>query len=146
MRLDPVAIRGEGLSLSGRVTAHGGEAPVLEGALDVGLDVGRLARFFPEGAAPQGQLKTSLTGSLRAGTPAATGSLEVEDCFLWGVSIGTLRSDLVVDGGVHLKGIRAHLLGGEATGTTEVRFTKAGFEAIGVLRDEPIGRVQKTLR
>jgi len=142
VRLDPVAIRGEGLSLSGHVTARDGDAPVLEGALDVGLDVGKLARFFPEGAAPQGQLKSSLTGSVRDGTPAATGSLEVENCFLWGVSIGTLRSDLVVDGGVHFKGIRAHLLGGEATGTTEVRFTKDGFEATTDLRLDGVDAAQ----
>ncbi len=142
VRLDPLAIRGEGLSLSGHVTAHAGDAPVLEGALDVGLDVGKLTRFFPEGAAPHGQLKTSLTGSLRDGTPAATGSLEVDDCFLWGVSIGTLRSDLVVDGGVHFKGIRAHLLGGEATGTTEVRFTKDGFEATTDLRLDGVDAAQ----
>ncbi len=129
VRLETLAVRGEGLSLAGRVTVHGGDAPEIDGAIDLGLDVGKLARLFPEGAAPDGQLKASLSGSLRGGTPAATGSLEVEDFVLWGLSIGTLRSDLAVDKEVHLKGIRAHLLGGEATGTADVRFEKDRFEA-----------------
>ena len=142
VRLDPLAIHGEGSSLSGSVTVHGGDAPMLDGAVDVGLDVGKLARFFPEGAEPSGQLKASLSGNLRGGTPAATGSLEVDNFVLWGLSIGTLRSDLAVDEGVHLKGIRAHLLGGEATGTSDVRFDKGRFECTTNLRLDGVDAAQ----
>ncbi|HKB07712.1 MAG TPA: translocation/assembly module TamB domain-containing protein [Candidatus Polarisedimenticolia bacterium] len=141
-RLESVAIRGDGVALSGSVLVRAGDAPGLEGSADVSLDVAKARHLFPEGAGPSGQLKASLSGTWSDGKRAATGRLEVENFALWGLAIGTLDSDLVVDEGIHLKGIRAHLLGGEATGTSDVRFEEDRFETTTDLRLDGVDAAQ----
>ncbi|HYS78395.1 MAG TPA: hypothetical protein VEO94_06120, partial [Candidatus Dormibacteraeota bacterium] len=120
VRLDHLAIHAEGLAVSGSATVATGAPLSVDGAFEAGVEMDKLARFFPDGAAPSGRMKASLAGSLRDGRPQARGNLEVTDLTLWGLTIGTLRSDLLVDEAVHLKGIRAHLLGGEWTGSTDI--------------------------
>src|SRR5206468_8884354 len=58
-RLEPLAIRSEALALSGGVTARARDSLGLEGSAHVSMDVAKLARFFPQAAAPSGQLKAS---------------------------------------------------------------------------------------
>lgn len=123
VHFDPLAIHADGLDLSGRATLHLEGPPVLEGAVDAGIRLDRLARLLPEGSAPAGQVRISLRGSLAGGKTEARGDLEIGDLGLWGVSVGTLRSDVVIDEAVHLRGIRAHLLGGEATGSADIKLT-----------------------
>jgi len=120
VRFDPLAIHADGLDLSGRATLRLDGAPVLDGTLDAGIGLDRLARFLPEGSAPAGQARVSLRGKVGGGQTEAHGDLEISNLGLWGVAVGTLRSDVVIDQGVHLRGIRAQLLGGEATGTADL--------------------------
>jgi outer membrane protein assembly factor BamA len=142
LRFEPLSIRADGLSLSGRATLREAGAPLLEGALDAAIEMDRMARFFPEGAAPAGQLRASLTGSVRGGGPQARGDLELANLRLWGLSVGTLRSDVVIDDAVHLRGIRAHLLGGEATGSADVSFSAGRFRAETDLRVDGVDAAQ----
>ena len=120
VRFDPLAIHADGLDLSGRATLRLDAAPVLDGTIDAGVRLDRLARFLPEGSAPAGQARVSLKGKVGGGQTEAHGDLEITNLGLWGVSVGTLRSDVVIDQAVHLRGIRAQLLGGEATGTADL--------------------------
>ncbi len=142
IRLSSLSIHSEGIGLSGRVTLLTGGPLSVEGALDAGIEIDKLARFFPEGASPAGHLKVALTGGVRDGKPQARGDLEVTDLTLWGLTVGTLRSDLIVDDAVHLKGIRAHLLGGEATGSSDIAPLKDRIQAAGDLRLDGIDAAQ----
>ncbi len=142
VRFDPLSIRADGISLSGRAALRQGAAPILQGSLEAAIDIDRMARFFPEGAAPAGQLSASLEGSVGGGSLQARGNLEVENCSLWGVSVGALRSDVLIDENVHLRGIRAHLLGGEATGTADANFTQGRFQAEADLRIDGVDVAQ----
>jgi len=67
------------------------------------LDVGKLARFFPRGRAEWPAQGVALGKPARR-HPAATGSLEVDNFVLWGLSSEPCASDLAVDEGVHLRG------------------------------------------
>ena len=134
VRFDQLAIHAEGIAISGRATVATGAPLSVEGAIDAGIEMDKLARFFPDGAAPSGRLKTSLTGSVRDGKPQARGDLDVADLTLWGLTLGRLRSDLLVDDAIHLKGIRAHFLGGEATGSADIALVKGRLQGTSDLR------------
>lgn len=142
VRFDPLAIHADGLDLSGRATLGLDGPPALEGALDGAVQLDRLARFLPEGSAPAGQLRVSLQGSLGRGKTEARGGLEIGNLGLWGISVGTLRSDVLIDETVHLRGLRAHLLGGEATGSADITLTGGGFEAETELRVDGVDVAQ----
>jgi len=142
VRLSALAIHAEGVALAGRATVLTGQPLSVEGTIDAGIEIDKLARFFPEGAAPAGHLKVTLAGGLRDGKPQARGDLEVADLTLWGLTVGTLRSDLLVDDALHLKGIRAHLLGGEATGSSDIGRVKDHIQASSDLRVDGIDAAQ----
>src|SRR5207249_509237 len=90
------------------------------GEVQVATEIGQLARFLPAEAAPEGRLEARLSGSWRDGALKAQGSLSALALSLWGVRMDSLRCDLEVDQALHLQGIRAHLFGGEATGSATV--------------------------
>jgi outer membrane protein assembly factor BamA len=127
--LDPVSILGDGFALAGRGEIVAGAAPSFGGAIDIGADVEKLARLLPAGAAPAGRLDARLAGSWRPGEARLQGNLEAVALRAWGVEAGSLRCDVRIDEGVRFRGIRAHLFGGQATGSIDIVGAEPGSRA-----------------
>ncbi len=122
LRLDPLSIRGPGLAVTWRglvsVEAAGGAAA--EGEARIGVDLEKLARFLPAGADPKGRVEARVSGAVREGRVTAQGDLNAVAIGLWGLRMDSLLCDLEVGDGLRLRGIRAHLMGGEASGAVDL--------------------------
>ena len=118
--VEGLSLRAKGMALTGRVRFASGAPATAEGEVQVATEIGQLARFLPAETAPEGRLEARLSGSWRDGALKAQGSLSALALSLWGVRMDSLRCDLEVDQALHLQGIRAHLFGGEATGSATV--------------------------
>src|SRR5207245_1275594 len=122
--------RTEGLAMSGRLSAARGGEPAIEGEARGTADIGKLARFFPANAAPQGRVEVRLEGSWGAGGPSVRGELDGIGVTLLGIRMDTLRSDIEIDGkAMRATAIKAHLLGGEATGSCDLSWVSAPWTA-----------------
>ncbi len=119
LRLDPVSIRAEGLALTGRLAVALGEAPRLTGEARLGIEMVALTRFLPPAAAPGGRLEARLQGTWGSDGPRLRGDLNGGALRIFGLTIDSLRSDLELGESLKATGIKAHLLGGEATGALE---------------------------
>ncbi len=128
LRLEPLSLRGGGLAVSGGLRARLDPSLTLEGELRAGAQVDTLARYLPAGAAPAGRAEARLKGSWGPDGARAEGELNGVALRFFGVDVDSLRSDVAIDGTtLHLAGIRAHVLGGEATGSLEAAPLKGGW-------------------
>lgn len=117
VRFEPVTLRAEGATISYRGTLAAAGA---QGALELGIEMEKLARFFPEGTAPAGRLDARLSGGGAAGAVHAVGDLRVVALKLHGVEFDNLQAEIRLDDRLSLTGVRAIVLGGEATGALDV--------------------------
>jgi outer membrane protein assembly factor BamA len=118
--LDTLSLRGAGIAIGGRGDVRFGDAPEAQGSLEITADLESLARLAPEGAAPAGRIEARLSGSWTPAAATAAGQVECVGLRLWGVSLDSLRGDLEIGETIRLRGLRAHLFGGEASGSVDV--------------------------
>jgi outer membrane protein assembly factor BamA len=131
IRVDPLSVHGKGVAINGRglLGAPGGD-PV-QGDMQIGVDLPALARLFPEGADPSGRVEAKLSGSWGPGAGLrAHGELSGVAMRLWGLQTDSLLCDLSFDDHLLVEGVRAHLLGGEATGSVEVTGWDAAMRTV----------------
>ncbi|HEU4403282.1 MAG TPA: hypothetical protein VFT43_14390, partial [Candidatus Polarisedimenticolia bacterium] len=126
LEVEALSLRGKGMALSGHARVEAGGAGV-EGEIQVGMELKNLERFLPAAAAPTGHVEARLTGSWHPGALRAQGDLRAVALHLWGLQMDSLDGDLEIDSGARLKGIRAHLFGGEVTGSATLSFAPAGM-------------------
>jgi outer membrane protein assembly complex protein YaeT len=134
LSLDPLSIRGEGITLSGLAQVGPGDVPSVQGKLQAAVDLEKIARFFPAGAAPAGHLDLDIDGTWDGAGPKVEGRLGSAGLRLWGLPIDSLGCRLRADDGLRIDELRAHLLGGESTGSVNVSWTSQGWRAESDLR------------
>ncbi|MFQ5877503.1 MAG: hypothetical protein ACE5JH_07435 [Acidobacteriota bacterium] len=119
LRLGSLSIRGDGVAAAGDLLLAGDRGA--EGSLQFGVDAARLAALLPGAAAVKGRIETSLTGEWRDGALHAEGDVSAVALSLRGIRLDSLRCDLSIDDEIRAQGIRAHLFGGQASGSLRVR-------------------------
>ncbi len=124
LKLDPLSIRAEGFALTGRLGVALGAAPHVTGEARLGVDASALARFLPPTAAPDGRLEARLQGFWGDEGPRMRGDMSGVALRLFGLTIDSLNADLDLGESLKATGIKAHLLGGEATGALESAWRK----------------------
>ncbi len=129
LSLDPLSIRGDGITLTGKARAADGDAISVQGTLRAAVELEKMARFFPAGAAPSGHLDLDLEGGWDGNGPRAVGGITGAGLRLWDVPIDSLGCHLRVADGLTIDEVRAHLLGGEATGSVTLSSTSQGWRA-----------------
>lgn len=127
LRFDPLAIHGDRFAMVGNIFLVAGARQRVEGAVKIGLDAARLAAYFPETAGVAGRLEGNLVGAWEDGVVTAQGDVRAAALNLWGLQLDGLESDLTIANGIALRRLRAHLLGGQATGSLDTSPTDTGF-------------------
>jgi outer membrane protein assembly complex protein YaeT len=125
LRFDPLSVRGPGFAVAwrGAIPAEPAGGATADGEARIDINLEALARFLPAEAAPRGRVEGRLSGAFRDGRLTAQGDLKAVAIGLWGMAMDSVLCDLEIGGGLRLKGIRAHLLGGEASGAVELAWT-----------------------
>ncbi len=125
--LEPFSIRGEGVALSGAINLGAGGERRIDGSVQVGIEAVRLASFLPESAGIEGRLEGDLSGSWIDGEIAAQGDLSAIALSIWGLQVHSFECEVALDREFSAQRIRAHLLGGQATGSLDGVTTEEGF-------------------
>ena len=127
LRFDPLAIHGDRFAMAGTLFLVAGARKRVEGSVKIGLDAARLAAYFPESAGVTGRLDGNLVGAWEDGVVTAQGDVSAVALNLWGLQLDSLESDLAIENGIAMRRLRAHLLGGQATGSVDASPTDTGF-------------------
>jgi outer membrane protein insertion porin family len=140
--LDPISIHAEGFSISGRGVLGAGARADVEGEIAVGAELERWTSLLPANAFPTGHVEARLSGSWRSGVAQAQGDFEATHLKMWGIEAGSLLGEIKIGEGVHLSGIRAHVFGGEATGSVDVARKDGRVTATAELRVDGVDAAQ----
>ncbi len=127
LALEPLSIRGEGFTASGALLLTDEKETRADGSVRIGLEAARLAPYLPDSAGAEGKLEASLSGSWVEGTIGVQGDMRAVALRLWDLQLDSLECDLAIRDGMKFDRLRAHLLGGQATGSIDVSFDDDGF-------------------
>ncbi|MEE9471874.1 MAG: hypothetical protein V3W32_09140, partial [Gemmatimonadota bacterium] len=134
LRFDPLAIHGDRFAVAGSLLLDAEAHQRVEGSVKIGLDAARLASYLPDSAGVTGRLEGNLAGVWEDGVVIAQGDVSAVALNLWELHLDSLESDLRIENGIAMRRLRAHLLGGQATGSLDTSPTDTGFSLDADLR------------
>ena len=134
LRFDPLAIHGDRFAVSGSLLLDARAHQRVVGSVKIGLDAARLASYFPGSAGVTGRLDGNLVGVWEDGVVIAEGDVSAVALNLGELHLDSLESDLRIENGIAMRRLRAHLLGGQATGSLDTTPTDTGFSLDADLR------------